>query len=72
MSRGNNRIRARGRAAGRRQTIKPFQVRDEMIVFRAWKQTKSRKIGEVERFIWRGWFLFGIIPLYLERISVDL
>jgi len=34
-----------------------------MIIYREWKQRNSHR--EITRF-WRGWFLAGIVPLYLE------
>jgi len=41
-----------------------------MIIYRSWKQIK-RGGEEKKRFIWHGWFLFGLIPLYLRRINID-
>ena len=35
-----------------------------MIVYRQWEQ---RQRGGLVRHIWDGWFLFGIIPLYMRR-----
>ena len=44
-----------------------------MIVRKTWKQIKYGKDFDVKkRYIWHGWFLFGIIPLYLVRINIDL
>lgn len=43
-----------------------------MIVYKTWKQIKCGKTEIKARYIWEGWFLFGIIPLYLKRNNVDL
>jgi hypothetical protein len=42
-----------------------------MIVKKAWKQIKRIDEHTTNRYIWHGWFLFGIIPVYLVRVSLD-
>ena len=37
-----------------------------MIVVKHWKH-----YGKYRNSTWRGVFLFGIIPIYLQRIKVD-
>jgi len=39
-----------------------------MIVYRSWKRTVNDG-GWDKTVVWEGWFLFGIIPLYLRRIA---
>ena len=38
-----------------------------MFVYKNWKQ-----VGEGERFLCSGWFLFGFIPLVIWKRDVDL
>ena len=42
-----------------------------MIVYKTWEKTKS--IGSYNRkyYRYRGWFLFGVLPLYIERIDLS-
>ncbi len=44
-----------------------------MIIFKTWKKIKYMKNSTYAktRFIWSGWFLFGIFPLYLRRSNID-
>jgi len=37
-----------------------------MIVYKTWIQ---RERGGLISYRWDGWFLFGVIPLYLRRAS---
>ena len=37
-----------------------------MIMYKTWDK---RNKGDRKRYIYEGWFLFGIIPLYIKRIS---
>lgn len=34
-----------------------------MIVYKQWKENKR---GGLELYLWDGWFLFGIIPIYIR------
>ena len=38
-----------------------------MIVRKSWCESCR---GGLERYRWDGWFLFGIIPLYLHRYTI--
>jgi hypothetical protein len=41
-----------------------------MVVYRRWEKRRrvDKKAGFIyERTIWEGWFLFGIIPLYIRQ-----
>ena len=38
-----------------------------MIMYREWY---VRKLGGLENYYWQGWFLLGIIPLYLRRTRI--
>jgi len=47
-----------------------------MIVRKSWISERYRKSRITGRsgwitYQWRGWFLFGIIPLYLERYVLE-
>lgn len=43
-----------------------------MIIKKSWKQIKYDKdtYTKTQRYVWQGWFLFGIIPLYLIRTDI--
>ena len=41
-----------------------------MIVERIWTRTHKNVFGNVVRVtVWRGWFLFGFIPLYIKQTA---
>jgi hypothetical protein len=42
-----------------------------MIIKRMWITIKGQGFRRVERH-WRGWFLFGIIPLYISNEYIKL
>lgn len=44
-----------------------------MLMQKSWEKKDSfRKIGNRYRYVYTGWFLFGIIPLYVIRKSFTL
>jgi len=43
-----------------------------MITYKTWKKIKHGTFGPVKRYIYHGWFLLGIIPIYIKREDVDL
>jgi len=36
-----------------------------MIIYKTWKQRLKKDF--LDTYSWDGWFLFGIIPLYIRR-----
>lgn len=40
-----------------------------MIVYKKWIREKKRSIFTYETQ-WEGWFLFGIIPLYVRQVTL--
>jgi hypothetical protein len=38
-----------------------------MIVYKTWRERQS---GGLIEYRWEGWYLFGLIPLYLKRTAV--
>jgi len=38
-----------------------------MIIYRQWT---SRKAGSIKTHLYQGWFLLGIIPLYIRKIEM--
>jgi len=36
-----------------------------MIIYRQWREKKSRHICD-------GWYLFGVIPLYVRYLNMDI
>lgn len=42
-----------------------------MIVKKTWKQLKRKDDSVTKRYIWHGWFLFGVIPIYLIRVDLN-
>jgi len=42
-----------------------------MIVQKSWN-TKNKKFGPAQprQFVYTGWFLFGIIPIYIKRVGI--
>lgn len=40
-----------------------------MIVYKTW--TTMQYKNRFNRYKWHGWFLFGIIPLYLKRETIQ-
>jgi hypothetical protein len=48
-----------------------------MIIYKQWLTVKTKQEGTEHkptktRFLWDGWFLFGVIPLYIRRKNLDL
>ena len=43
-----------------------------MIVMRVWRRDKGRAQGGYDTRVFKGWFLLGIIPLYIRVVSYDL
>lgn len=41
-----------------------------MIVYKQWERPVDKKTPFGKVYLWEGWFLFGIIPLYIRRYSV--
>jgi hypothetical protein len=39
-----------------------------MIIKKTWRK---KHFGGKERYVYTGWFLFGIVPLYIIRTSID-
>lgn len=45
-----------------------------MLVYKTWRILKRISYDETpyhREYLWEGWFLFGIIPLYLKRTEID-
>lgn len=42
-----------------------------MIIYRQWNEQRP-KIGGVIRLFCEGWYLFGVLPLYIRYINYDL
>lgn len=40
-----------------------------MIVYRQWKRSQT-KFGSNKFWTYEGWFLFGILPLFIRRLGV--
>lgn len=44
-----------------------------MIIKYIWHTERySRRLRESRERTWKGWFLFGIIPLYIENIQLTI
>jgi hypothetical protein len=42
-----------------------------MIIYKQWKKI-IKKDGQKTRYICEGWFLFGVLPLYIKQIDLDI
>jgi len=42
-----------------------------MIIKRTWDKRKRNKYVNYTLYRWTGWFLFGIIPIYLVRDTLN-
>jgi len=40
-----------------------------MIVYKSWPKKRSNGGRTIRR--WDGWFLFGIVPLYVRRVLLE-
>lgn len=40
-----------------------------MFIYKNWKESQR---GGLVRFMCRGWFLFGVVPLIIWKIDADL
>lgn len=41
-----------------------------MIIKRTWTHIKAKRFGRLARYHCTGWFLFGLLPLYIVREDV--
>ncbi len=41
-----------------------------MIIRKGWRRKICRRNSDISKYVYEGWFLLGIFPLYIHRVTV--